>query len=1032
MIRGKNMKKKGIGIRILAAALSVLIAVTAVACKPEVKENKTQKKLMVVNREDWDGDGLSNEIEINVWNTNPYDKDTDGDGYDDYTEALNLYDETANRFNPLIADIPTVKIVFTGAPTITKLTEETTGTSKTETITMGEGGTTGSSSSNSYAHSTSSESHWNAGVYLEGQIGSNDSHFKWGGTFDFGHKWASGDTFTYSNSQSRTLSQSYAESVANSSSYSEVFKGGTIKVPVKIVNESNISFNVENMMLAAYTIAPGSETEPTLIANLYPVIATAADPTKITALVPAKGESGEILFSSATLSVALMKKLLVGSGGIYTAVSAQAISFTDESGARHDFTATTTNVGAKTARLTIDYGPSVTTLSSEQFNVATRVLNTEKYTGDFLTSTYSDRSLGSILDIALGDAVGYREYHGDEANYRMIDSIRGVKDTEGNSNQEGKWFISHTTTLNGRTVEYFYSDYYDEATGIDQRYNVNEIIVHSGDIIDIAYSVDKDQDGLSLRLEVVYGTSDENKDSDGDNIEDLVELTGWKHDPNDPEGEVFITNPASDDTDGDGLRDDLDEYPLIPSGLSSTVVNSINLTYIPFGETKSTTVKIRSNFESMTPDEILKSVNALKAFASHQLMAADTDRMIQNIPAEYDGIKTHRCLNINAGTLDTSSLVLTLDKTVGGITAKCFIIEDTGSSPSIDLSQDEYESAVEVVAQMDGSFVLNNLPLKPFKILLKIKSADLSYEDWITILVSAPLQTPTNYVVSAGSGPGEMSISASWAAITDTRVTGLLLVRREDGAAYSGPTGSMVDQANGSTGKTYYDQNNGLQYSVVDQDATSTSSTLPYATGGTFYLYTYYYKSSSNEYTFSGGASQTITAQMPGKFTINLTFDALTVNDAKGDPGDNFELKWRFYRSADNGPEYCFVEQNDEWEAEPIATYRFMNNASTGNITFDTSRSHAVRIRLYFEETDFGFNPNDTMERTFYIGYDKARNKFYINRNYEWGNNSAESASQHAQEIFFSETGNELQLTVNSNDCIGGYLNFKVVIKPAD
>lgn len=41
---------------------------------------------------DTDGDGLSNDDEESVWYTNPLSKDTDGDGYADYTEVINGYD----------------------------------------------------------------------------------------------------------------------------------------------------------------------------------------------------------------------------------------------------------------------------------------------------------------------------------------------------------------------------------------------------------------------------------------------------------------------------------------------------------------------------------------------------------------------------------------------------------------------------------------------------------------------------------------------------------------------------------------------------------------------------------------------------------------------------------------------------------------------------------------------------------------------------------------------------------------------------
>ena len=90
------MKRKSIGFAIVILACVMALFVTA--CNQEVQVPEEQKpgnngfgNYLMIDNNDWDGDGLSNEDEINVWHTNPYDKDTDGDGYDDYTEAMTMY-----------------------------------------------------------------------------------------------------------------------------------------------------------------------------------------------------------------------------------------------------------------------------------------------------------------------------------------------------------------------------------------------------------------------------------------------------------------------------------------------------------------------------------------------------------------------------------------------------------------------------------------------------------------------------------------------------------------------------------------------------------------------------------------------------------------------------------------------------------------------------------------------------------------------------------------------------------------------------
>src|SRR5262245_9876725 len=68
---------------------------------------------------DTDGDGLSDIDETAIYGTSPVLRDTDGDGMSDYDEIVRHTFDRANlplRFNPRVADVPSIKLRITGVP----------------------------------------------------------------------------------------------------------------------------------------------------------------------------------------------------------------------------------------------------------------------------------------------------------------------------------------------------------------------------------------------------------------------------------------------------------------------------------------------------------------------------------------------------------------------------------------------------------------------------------------------------------------------------------------------------------------------------------------------------------------------------------------------------------------------------------------------------------------------------------------------------------------------------------------------------
>ena len=93
---------------------------------------------------------------------------------------------------------------------------------------------------------------------------------------------------------------------------------------------------------------------------------------------------------------------------------------------------------------------------------------------------------------------------------------------------------------------------------------------------------DFDKDGLSNIEEKNYSTDYDNVDTDFDSISDYDEINGVKT----KDGlKTYKTNPLSDDTDGDGLRDDtelkLNLNPLNPSDAIMKVIQKSDESFIP-------------------------------------------------------------------------------------------------------------------------------------------------------------------------------------------------------------------------------------------------------------------------------------------------------------------------------------------------------------------------------------------------------------------------------------------------------------------
>lgn len=504
---------------------------------------------------DIDGDGLSNGDEINLFGTNPRRKDTDGDGWDDATE-LSMYDSKANpyRFSPLIADLPRVQLIIEDIPDIGYIYASSTSTTEEKSFTQGKELSSGRTNSSSNTMSTAMEHGWSIDTSIGQEItfGTKKTEFtlNWdvtvgaSGSYSQESAYEWGKEWTTSNTQSQEEAESFAltEDISYSSGY--------VRVPVSIKNNGYVGYTIQALELASYYLNPYKKDSIKSVANLelqsnngFSMLTIAPGATK-----------GPFVFEYTQLGLDMIPVITTKASSLITALNNFTISITDDKGSTHDFSGTSTNVAALCAEVSIDYGPGINPRrDAEKFMVAARTKFNENYTS--LDDLYLPTMLSDVLDIL------HLSYGTDSTGvYTGFNSLGGIAN---NPATRAYWFICVQDEGSDKVAMYSVNL---------QSFDLSDIEVHAGQKISFIYSTDGDQDGLTLRIEELYGSSDSNFDSDGDNIRDFDEVRGWNRD-----GVMYTTNPALADTDCDGMNDDVDPIPVYRPLSTITTIENIRL-----------------------------------------------------------------------------------------------------------------------------------------------------------------------------------------------------------------------------------------------------------------------------------------------------------------------------------------------------------------------------------------------------------------------------------------------------------------------
>lgn len=480
---------------------------------------------------DSDHDGLPDDREIHAYHTNPRQADTDGDGWDDRTEILQFTPPA--KFHPAIADLPTVEVVILDPPEVGLNWTSTTSSATGSEVVVGTESAIEQSTSNSFGSSLGIEHGWT----ISGEFGYDGGGVaKVGGEVSGSYSLGSVTEWGYGTSRSNSRSWERAMSMEQSEEIS--YEDGYISVAAYIRNNSAIGYNVNNIQLSAYKMDYDSDNGFEHISHLE------LDGLGTGFTVPPNEMIGPFDFSN-TLSVGEARALVVESEAFMTSLSGHNISMQDGLGNSVDFTHEYTTTAARTALITIDYGPRVGR-KPVMYRVATKVKYNENHTGpiDMYHPYYMVDAMRTIsTDYDTGSYDG-------ESGLSEVDGI--AHEPENNA----FWFVLHMTQTD--TMLYSLRD---------TTYDFDSIAIDAYHAVELIYSRDADGDGVPLRTEEMVGTSDTLVDTDGDGLTDREEIVGWQQDT-----ATWKTDPLYMDTDGDGVIDPEDDNPLMrPLGTSATI-----------------------------------------------------------------------------------------------------------------------------------------------------------------------------------------------------------------------------------------------------------------------------------------------------------------------------------------------------------------------------------------------------------------------------------------------------------------------------
>ncbi len=456
----------------------------------------------------WDGG------EVERIGSSPAMADTDGDGFDDRFEHVEL------RTDPRVADLPRLRIELESVPEIGLNTRLATGES--DSITVDESATRSISMTQGESRAVQES------IALSVGFGVNAN----AGLTDFGFGVSASTDLTTTSSVTLTLDRSYTEAAAatlgrarqRSASRELTIEGGYVAFPVSLENVGPVAFTLRNASMTLLHRDPRNPWIRRALSHLETADGRSAFPPRT--LGPGDAHRN-VYFRRDNLGWEDAAALIADPRGLEVEVSGYELVDGEGRAFAHDGTLRRT----RTATLVIDRGPG-------RGEVERAVL---------ATNLRLDPATGEPLGVAVDEAL--RSWLGHTFEVEVVEDAAGLP-------------VRVLAALDGQRAEgSMHDDGPDRWTVVRVRGGVARPVVEDfdgirllpGDALHLVYDEDRDRDGLGIRTERALGTSDLERDTDGDGLEDGEEvLPGWA--PGEPRPEA-ISDPTRADTDGDGLDD---------------------------------------------------------------------------------------------------------------------------------------------------------------------------------------------------------------------------------------------------------------------------------------------------------------------------------------------------------------------------------------------------------------------------------------------------------------------------------------------
>ncbi|MGB0714676.1 MAG: Ig-like domain-containing protein [Phycisphaerae bacterium] len=561
--------------------------------------------------QDTDKDGLSDKLEIFYYKTSPILADTDGDQWDDREEIFER-----NR-NPLIADVPVPQVKVGGLEFFLKEVFEYTdeeGTvqsstrSRTTTLaqsqeqTFSTSDTFTSESTNVFSQQVGVEVGLEFGVLPEftvsGEIGTEQSRSR-------GYTFAVDQGSAISASQEEQLAIEQSTEFSQNRSVSRTIEDADLVVDVTVSNVGDVSFTMSDLELAALVRdRRGNRPRDIPVATLLPQRTLQLGEDIQLNLGPFDRDRGPFIFSDVQIFPEVVRELRANPSAVVVELSNFNIS--SEDGRLFSFSSQ--DVNDRTAGILIDFGDG----RVESYRVATggefELMNecmqeppvqdppdpcigihpTGRQKGitmlealaiiglDKRTGIESDEDLEIPLSPEIKNSFGTTMQDAGGGNQvEVLTRVRGIQTVPGDDDNPSRefWYVASSEDLT-------------------QNPDFSEIVLRGGETYSLSFERDADDDGVFARTEFQFGSSDNNDDTDGDDLKDNEEIVdGWfiqiananlrevypsparadsdfdqvsdkmeRDGPtcnagnSRPDGRLS-TNPVSRDTDGDGLTD---------------------------------------------------------------------------------------------------------------------------------------------------------------------------------------------------------------------------------------------------------------------------------------------------------------------------------------------------------------------------------------------------------------------------------------------------------------------------------------------